>query len=314
MSLWQTEETRAYRPDVMDEVRNGLYYFESTLYDLAPEVAASLERAVARHYPGTAVPERFLRFASWIGGDRDGNPTITVAADGEPLRAHHELALRLLRRGIERLHGHLSTTERLGVDAALRRSLERDALAFPEEASSAEERYRRQPYRQKLRYVYRKLGATLEASARPWRADHALAPGVYRDAAELLADLRLLQESLRAPPRRASRRGPARHARARRPRSSASTWRASTCARRATGTRARSPRCFGRYGIAAGYAGWPRTSARGCSRARSWPGGRSRRTGSTSAPTRTRRSTSSGWCAARTSGSARSRSRATWSA
>ena len=46
VSLWRTEETRAYKPDVMDEVRNGLYYFESVLYDLAPEVAASLERAV----------------------------------------------------------------------------------------------------------------------------------------------------------------------------------------------------------------------------------------------------------------------------
>jgi phosphoenolpyruvate carboxylase len=198
VSLWQTEETRAYRPEVMDEVRGGLYYFESTLYDLAPEVAASLERAVARHYPGARVPERFLRFASWIGGDRDGNPTITVAATEAALRAHHELALRLLRRGIERLHGHLSTTERVGVDEALLRSLDEDALAFPDEVKQAEERYRRQPYRQKLRYVYRKLGATLDASSRPWRADHVSSPGTYRDAAELLADLRLLQESLRS--------------------------------------------------------------------------------------------------------------------
>ena len=198
VSLWQTEETRAYRPEAMDEVRNGLYYFETTLYDLAPEVAATLEHAVARHYPGAVVPDRFLRFASWIGGDRDGNPTITVATTEQALRAHHDLALRLLRRGIERLHGHLSTTERLGVDEALLRSLEQDALAFPEEAADAEERYRRQPYRQKLRYVYRKLGATLEAGGRPWRTDQALAPGVYRDASELLADLRLLQASLRA--------------------------------------------------------------------------------------------------------------------
>jgi phosphoenolpyruvate carboxylase len=198
VSLWQTQETRAYRPDVMDEVRGGLYYFETTLYDLAPEVAASLERAVARHYPGASVPTRFLRFGSWIGGDRDGNPSVSVATTEQALRAHHELALRLLRRGIERLHGHLSTTERFGVDEALRRSLEDDALAFPDEARNTEERYRRQPYRQKLRYVYRKLGATLEASGRPWRADHVLRPGTYRDADELVADLRLLQTSLRA--------------------------------------------------------------------------------------------------------------------
>jgi phosphoenolpyruvate carboxylase len=198
VSLWQTEETRAYRPDVMDEVRGGLYYFETTLYDLAPEVAAALERAVARHYPGTRVPERFLRFASWIGGDRDGNPNITVAATEAALRAHHELALRLLRRGIERLHGHLSTTERVGVDEALLRSIEADALAFPDEVRQVDERYKHQPYRQKLRFVYRKLGATLEASRRPWRADHVMSPGTYHEAGELVADLRLLQSSLRA--------------------------------------------------------------------------------------------------------------------
>jgi phosphoenolpyruvate carboxylase len=197
-SLWQTEETRAYKPDVLDEVRNGLYYFEVSLYDLAPEVVVSLERAVSEHYPGLHVSPAFLRFGSWIGGDRDGNPLVTVAATEEALRAHHDLAVRLLRRGIERLHGHLSTTERRGVEPALVESLKADAAAFPDEAERAEARYLRQPYRLKLRYVYRKLGATLEASARPWRADHVVRPGVYADAGGLLVDLRLIHESLRA--------------------------------------------------------------------------------------------------------------------
>ena len=198
VSLWQTEETRAYKPDVMDEVRNGLYYFETTLCDLAPEVVVSLERAVAGHYPGIRVPPAFLRFGSWIGGDRDGNPFVTVAVTEEALRAHQDLALRLLRRGIERLHGHLSTSERLGVEPLLLESLKADAAAFPDEAERAEARYLRQPYRRKLRYVYRKLGATLEASGRPWRADHVVRPGTYAGVSELLADLRVLQESLRA--------------------------------------------------------------------------------------------------------------------
>jgi phosphoenolpyruvate carboxylase len=188
VSLWQTEETRAYKPDVMDEVRNGLYYFEA-LYDLAPQVSAALERAVAEHYPGARVRPDVLRFGSWIGGDRDGNPHVTVAVTEE--------ALRLLRRGIERLHGHLSTTERLGVDEDLRASLRRDAEVFPDEARRSEERYRRQPYRQKLLYVYRRLGATLEAAARPWRADHRVRSGTYADVSELAADLSLLQSGLR---------------------------------------------------------------------------------------------------------------------
>jgi phosphoenolpyruvate carboxylase len=84
------------------------------------------------------------------------------------------------------------------VDGELLESIRQDAELFPEEARRAEERYRRQPYRQKLLFVYRKLGATLEANQRPWRADHHLRAGTYRDAGELLADLHLLQGSLRA--------------------------------------------------------------------------------------------------------------------
>ena len=197
VSLWQTEETRAYKPDVMDEVRNGLFYFETVLYDLAPDVVRALERSVAEHYPGARVDPTFLRFGSWMGGDRDGNPFVTTAVTEETLRAHNEVALRLLRRGIERLHGHLSTSERLGVDRALLESIEEDRALFPEDARRAQERYQDQPYRQKLLYVYRKLGATLEASSRPWRADHRVRDGAYESASDLLLDLRLLQSSLR---------------------------------------------------------------------------------------------------------------------
>ena len=261
VSLWQTQETRAYRPEVMDEVRNGLYYFETTLYDLAPEIAASLERAVARHYPGANVQPRFLRFGSWIGGDRDGNPLVTVATTEQALRAHHELALRLLRRGIERLHGHLSTTERFGVDEALVRSLEEDALAFPDEAKDAEERYRSQPYRQKLRYVYRKLGATLEASGRPWRADHVLRPGTYARGRRVRRRPAAAAGEPAGAPRGAARHRPARHARA-----------AGRDLRVPPGDARHPPdgerhasavaEVLGRYGLAAGYAGLAGGSAK----------------------------------------------------
>jgi phosphoenolpyruvate carboxylase len=156
VSLWQTDDTRTYRPSVLDEVRNGLYYFESTLFDLAPEIERRLGDALADAYPGTAfqVPS-FLRFGSWIGGDRDGNPFVTPAVTEETLREHQALALRLYRRGLERLHGHLSTAARQGVDEELTASIERDAAVFPDEARRSAERSRQQPYRQKLAVVYR---------------------------------------------------------------------------------------------------------------------------------------------------------------
>ena len=198
VSLWQTDDARTYRPSVLDEVRNGLYYFESTLFDLAPEIEGQLGDALKDAYPAASfVVPPFLKFGSWIGGDRDGNPYVTPAVTEETLREHQALALRLYRRGLERLHGHLSTAARQGVDEALLASIERDAALFPDEARRSAVRYRQQPYRQKMAFVYRRLGATMEASHRPWRADHRPKPGTYKGAAEFLADLLLVQESLR---------------------------------------------------------------------------------------------------------------------
>lgn len=197
VSLWQTDDTRTYRPSVLDEVRNGLYYFESTLFDLAPEIEGRLSEALAEVYPDATfeVPP-FLKFGSWIGGDRDGNPFVTPAVTEETLREHQVLALRLYRRGLERLHGHLSTAARQGVDAELSASIERDAALFPDEARRSAERYGQQPYRQKMAFIYRKLGATMDASQRPWRADHRPTAGTYGNADEFLADLLVVQASL----------------------------------------------------------------------------------------------------------------------
>jgi phosphoenolpyruvate carboxylase len=199
VSLWQTEETRAHRPGVMDEVINGLYYFESTLFDLAPLVRRRLSAALSREYPGFAftVPQ-FMRFGSWIGGDRDGNPFVTARVTEETLREHKALAVRLYQRAIDAMRGLLSTAESLGVTDALRASLERDRASFPDEARRAAERYPRQIYRQKMAFVYRRLSATLEANARAWRADFRPRPGVYEEPSTFTADLALMQESLRA--------------------------------------------------------------------------------------------------------------------
>ena len=74
-------------------------------------------------------------------------------------------------------------------------SIARDAAIFRDEAARAVERFRDQPYRQKMALICRKLGATLEASLGPWRADHRPAPGTYASAAEFMADL--LRTSIR---------------------------------------------------------------------------------------------------------------------
>lgn len=198
VALWQSDETRFRQPTVLDEVRNGLYFFDEVLFDLTPVLYRSLEDALAETYPGaTFMIPPFLRFGSWIGGDRDGNPFVTTGVTEETLREHKATVLRLYQRSLDRMHGHLSASARYGISRALAESLERDAELFPDEAVRVQSRYPMQPYRHKGAYIYRKLAATLEANQRPWRADHLPIPNTYRNVTEFIADLRLMQDSLR---------------------------------------------------------------------------------------------------------------------
>ena len=119
--LWQSDETRDRRPTVMDEVRNVLYFFEATLFRLLPTVYRELERALADTYPG----EEFtvgsvLRYGSWVGGDRDGNPNVTVEITEEAIRAQKESILRHYNVVVDELYNQLSpATTRVAVSPAL---------------------------------------------------------------------------------------------------------------------------------------------------------------------------------------------------
>lgn len=77
--LWTTRELRPAPPRVEDEVRGGLYYLPTTLWEAVPRLMDALERAVAAHYGRRPVLPPPLAFRSWIGGDRDGNPFVTPA-------------------------------------------------------------------------------------------------------------------------------------------------------------------------------------------------------------------------------------------
>ena len=197
-ALWQSDETRERQPTVLDEVRNGLYFFDATLFDLVPRLYDDLALALAAAYPGHAfrIPT-LLRFGSWIGGDRDGNPFVTVDVTEQALREHKLMALRLYRRAIDQMRGHLSVSERFGLSDALQARLDANAERFPDVFDEALVRYALQPYRQAMALVYARLGATVEAAERPFRADHRPDDRAYPDAAAFLDDLRAMQQSLR---------------------------------------------------------------------------------------------------------------------
>ena len=256
-SLWQSDDTRWRQPTVLDEVRNGLYFFDDVLFDLAPQLYRELDAPCSATTP--AQPFRipaFLRFGSWIGGDRDGNPFVTVGVTEETLREQKARALRLYQRAIDRMHGHLSV---VGPLRHLRRAGSQPGRPtpqlFPDEALRLAARYPMQPYRHKMAYIYRKLAATLEANDRPWRADHLPRPTTYERAEEFIADLRLIQDSLRSHRGGAAGRWPAGHAGAPGRDLRLPPRHAWTCASTPTATR----RPWPRFSPA---TGWPATTPR----------------------------------------------------
>lgn len=199
VSLWLSDDTRNRAPSVLDEVRNGLYWVDATLFDLVPRLYRELNEAVADTFGDVPMsPGRFLTFGSWIGGDRDGNPNVTVTVTEETLREHQRTAIRLLRRSIDRMHAHLSVSADRGTSPELDTRYAELSAMHPQASAEIEARYDAQPHRRFLALVYRMLQATERRVDRPWRPDHIADPASYANAAVLVDDLKLLRTSIAA--------------------------------------------------------------------------------------------------------------------
>jgi phosphoenolpyruvate carboxylase len=112
-ALWLTERSRTRKPEVTDEVRSGLHYFENAIWDVLPQIYQIMDEALARYYPNLTPPGRFLMFGSWIGGDRDGNPNVTTPVTAETFRLHRGLAVERHRKMAQQLSRFLSFSRRL---------------------------------------------------------------------------------------------------------------------------------------------------------------------------------------------------------
>ncbi|MEM9626775.1 MAG: phosphoenolpyruvate carboxylase [Pseudomonadota bacterium] len=109
--LWMTGEIRLERPTVDQEVTWGLHFFRDSLFDSVTELYRSLDDALMRHFPESAFdPHPFMRFSSWIGGDRDGNPNVTCDVTRDAIAAHRQTAIDRYRMRLANLIGHLSVS------------------------------------------------------------------------------------------------------------------------------------------------------------------------------------------------------------
>ncbi|MGE5467829.1 MAG: phosphoenolpyruvate carboxylase, partial [Ignavibacteria bacterium] len=192
LTLWQTRMLRRERLAVIDEVNNGLSYYDTTFLRELPRLYNAIEDHLAATVPGWQGGElpAFLRPGSWIGGDRDGNPFVTADILATALRAQSRKALAHYLEQLHKLGGGLSSTSLL-----VRVSPEMQALA---EASPDRNPHRDdEPYRRAIAGLYARLAATARALDDLEAPLHAVADAPpYASAAEFAADLDVLHRSL----------------------------------------------------------------------------------------------------------------------
>jgi phosphoenolpyruvate carboxylase len=203
-ALWQTDDVRSARPTVRDEIRMALDYYESSLFNTLPVLYTEVASALAAEYPtpkNTGSPTnigglpQLIRFGSWIGGDRDGNPFVTPQATREALAMAHTLLLTHYRRRLQNIFEQLaSSTQQVPVSTELAALLDRYLVQLRTAGQNAlEARFRHESIRLLIACIMMRLGASPQSSV-PLPPDPALAP--YPRAADLLGDLTILRTSL----------------------------------------------------------------------------------------------------------------------
>src|SRR5271166_996058 len=189
--LWRTSQLRVTAMDPIDEVRAVMAVFDETLFRVVPTVYRELDRALAVAESGRMAPpvHAFLRFGSWVGADRDGNPFVTARVTREAATIQADHVLRALERVATRIGRSLTLHEATTpASPGLRGAGEVAAGAQPGGLAEISARSPEEPYRSYLLYTAARLEAT-----RIRDADLA-----YSGPAEFVADLRLVQESLAA--------------------------------------------------------------------------------------------------------------------
>ncbi len=179
VAAWRTDEIRRQRPTPVDEAKWGFTTIEQTLWYSIPQFLREFDEVVfahtGQHLPLTHAP---IRFASWMGGDRDGNPNVTHQVTQEVLLLSRWQAAELYWRDIDALRAELSMED-----------------CTPEVRAVVGEQCR-EPYRELLRVVRDRLGLTRDFINARLRGENVDDVGIYRCAEDLLQPLLLCHESL----------------------------------------------------------------------------------------------------------------------
>jgi len=190
-----TDEIRDERPHVIEEVRQGLHFLRGAIWESVPELYRDLRDALRTYYglndddPRVARLPVLLRYRTWIGGDRDGNPRVTPDVTRQTLAEMRAAVLELYHEQLVRLRQELSlSSRRVRVPAALREAIEIDSDVAPADASSPRA-VRSEPFRTRITQILHKLSSARAAGPTD-------GPGRHYRAETFVADLELLADAL----------------------------------------------------------------------------------------------------------------------
>jgi phosphoenolpyruvate carboxylase len=188
---WQTEEHLSVQPTVADEAEHVLFYINDVIYRIIPAFYEALTEAISRVYGadhGVRVPIGLLRFASWVGGDMDGNPNVGAPTIKSTLRRHRNLIVAQYQGEVRELVEHLSQSRsQVEVATAVDARIAEYRDMMPGEYASIPERYKDMPYRVLAWLMGARLHATLHDASE-----------AYEDADAFIGDLECMMASLDA--------------------------------------------------------------------------------------------------------------------
>jgi phosphoenolpyruvate carboxylase len=197
-ALWQTDDVRSARPTVRDEIRMALDYYEASIFETVPVLYTEIANALDAEYPAPHVTTTselpiVVRFGSWIGGDRDGNPFVTASTTAESLSMSRELLLEYYLTVLSNLFEQLaSSTRQAPISEALRKRLDH-YLTYVQSS----DRLPTEAVRLHLACITLRLGGTPPSTMlRNLMLSTTARLPSYESASELLEDLVLLHESL----------------------------------------------------------------------------------------------------------------------
>ncbi|WP_066383505.1 MULTISPECIES: phosphoenolpyruvate carboxylase [unclassified Anabaena] len=197
---WRTDELHQFKPTVLDEVDYALHYFQEVLFDGIPQLYKRFKFALDKTFPWLEPPSKnFCAFGSWVGSDRDGNPSVTPEVTWQTACYQRKMVLERYIKSVKQLIELLSISMHWSdVLPDLLESLELDQSQLSEVYDALALRYRQEPYRLKLSYVLKRLENTHERNLALYKGETPTNEDspMYRSGADFLAELRLIQRNL----------------------------------------------------------------------------------------------------------------------